>query len=669
MRKPIDVDTLWRLERIGAVSLSPDAATAVCAVTSYSMDENKGRTSLWLLPTGSTSPRRLTSAGDKDGAPAWSPQGDRIAFLAKREQGGRKDSEAQLYVIAAAGGEAERKSDFAPGIDDFKWMPDGRRIVFVSWVWPDAKGSRAQAKRHKVFTERKESAYVTSDAHYRHWDRNLPMGRVPHLLLLDLASGRVTDLFEGTACELPRADTCAGHFDISPDGRRIAFVHDPAPRKRADQPFALAELDLSTRRIRSLTDDDAWSYDAPRYSPDGSAIACLAANVGRRHNMPSRIALRHGDGPWRIVGRDWNEDVAAPLRWSATGDAIFFAAEERGRRHLWRYDLRKRSHEVAVRGGWVQSFDVAGKGSDDVLLVAIDAASGPAQVHAIRAGATRRLERFNDQLTGNLRLGETREVILKGALGDPVQVFLTCPPRFDPKRKHPVLQVIHGGPYSAAGDTFSYRWNTHVLASRGHVVAAVNYHGSSGFGHAFADSIIGRMGRLEMRDIEAATDWLVAQPWVDQKRVFASGGSYGGFLVAWMNGHAAPGRYRAYVCHAGVFDRVATFSADSYCMRPKDLGAFYWKDPRKVLSQSPHAFAHRMNTPTLITHGTNDYRVPDANGLAYYNTLLARGVPARLVWFPDENHWVLKPRNSRLWYGELFDWLAAHDRPKGGSKR
>jgi dipeptidyl aminopeptidase/acylaminoacyl peptidase len=668
-RKPIDVDILWRLERIGSVALSPDGRAAVCAVSTPSMQENRTRTSLWLLPTDSCAPRRLTSAGDKDGSPAWSPQGDRIAFLAKRDQGGRKDAESQLYVIDAAGGEAERKSDFAPGIDDFKWMPDGRRIVFVSWVWPDVKGARAQAKRHKELTERKESAYVTSEAHYRHWDRNLPMGRAPHLLMLDLESGRVTDLFEGTGYELPRADTCAAHFDASPDGRRIVFVHDPKPRRRADNAFALAELDLNTRRIEPLTHDPAWSYDGPRYSPDGSTLACLAAHVGRRHTMPNRIALRSGEGPWRVVGRDWNLDVESPLRWAPDSASILFAAQERGRRHLWRYPVRhpgRRTRadgpgsnlEIVVPGGWVQGFDVA----EQVLLVAIDSASHPVQVHAVKHGAAQRLERFNDAIMARVALGETREVTVKGALGDPVQMFLTLPPRFAPRRKHPVLHVIHGGPYAAAGDTFSYRWNTHLLASRGHVVAAVNYHGSSGFGHRFADVIMGRLGRLEMRDIEAATDWLLEQPWADAKRVFASGGSYGGFLVAWMNGHAAPGRYRAYVCHAGVFDRVATFSADSYCQRPRDLGAFYWKDPEKVRAQSPHTFAHRMSTPTLITHGTNDYRVPDTNGLAYYNTLLVRGVPTRLVWFPDENHWVLKPRNSRLWYGEVFDWLAAHGR-------
>ena len=309
----------------------------------------------------------------------------------------------------------------------------------------------------------------------------------------------------------------------------------------------------------------------------------------------------------------------------------------------------------------MQGFDVAHDGKEERIVVAIDSASHPVKVHAVERGTARRLESFNDAITARLALGETREVTFKGALGDPVQMFLTFPPRFNPKRRHKLLQVIHGGPYAAAGDTFGYRWNPHLLASRGHVIASVNYHGSSGFGHGFFDSIMGRLGTLELRDIEAGTDWLLAQPWADARRVFAAGASYGGFLVAWMNGHVRPGRYRAYVCHAGVFDRVASFSADSYIQRPKDLGALFWKDPEKVRSQSPCTFAHRMHTPTLVTHGANDYRVPDTNGLAYYNTLLARGVPTRLVWFPDENHWVLKPRNSRLWYGEVFDWLEAHE--------
>jgi dipeptidyl aminopeptidase/acylaminoacyl peptidase len=670
MTRAIDVETLWQLERVQGVALAPDASAAVCAVSSYSMEENKGTTSLWLLPAGACAPRRLTRAGDKDGNAAWSPRGDRIAFLARRDQEGRKDAERQLFVIPAAGGEAERRSDFRPGIEEFKWMPDGRRIAFISWVWPEAKGARAQDRRHRELTERKESAYVTSEGHYRHWDRNLPMGRVPHLLLLDLENGRITDLFEGTGHELPRADPAAAHFDISPDGRRIAFVHDPAPRKLAVNPRALAEIDVRSRRVTPLANDPAWDYDAPRYSPDGSQLACIATNIGRRHTSFGRLAfVQRGQSP-RVVGEDWTIDLeGGPLRWTPDASALLFAAQERGRCHLWRFDLGRRKPAIAVRGGWVQGFDVAGPPGDETLVLAVDSASHPVQVHALRGGAARRLERFNDERLAGVALGETREVVVRGARGDEVQMLVTFPPGFDPRRKHPVLQVVHGGPYTASGDTFGYRWNAHVFAARGYVVASVNYHGSSGFGFRFRDSIMGRQGKLETQDIEAGTDWLLAKPWADRRRVFAAGASYGGFLVAWMNGHVPPGRYRAYVCHAGVFDRVATFSADSYRQRPLDLGALYWENGAKVRSQSPCTFAARMRTPTLVIHGNNDYRVPDTNGLAYYNTLQARGVPTRLVWFPDEGHWVMKPRNSRLWYGEVLAWLGAHDRDPAPSGR
>lgn len=666
--QPIDVETLWQIERAANVGIAPDGSAAVCTLTTYSMEDNKGCTSLWLLPTRSCAPRRLTRSGEKDTHPVWSPQGDRIAFVGKREQEGRKDSEPQLYLIGSRGGEAQRKTDFAPGIGEFKWMPDGRRIVFVSWVWPEARGSRAQERLHKAFTERKESAYVTSEGLYRNFDHNLPMGRVPHLLMLDLSNGRITDLFEGTACELPRADPGASHFDIAPDGGRIAFVYDPAPKKRLINAWAVAEIELRSRRVRPLANDPAWNYEAPRYSPDGSLLACVASNVGRRHTMPGRLAfLRPGKRP-HVVGDAWSLDVDRRLRWEPDGSALLFTGQERGRCHLWRFNLREETLVIAVKGGWVHGFDVGGAPGDETVVVALDSAAHPVQVHAVRSGAASRLERFNDERMARIVLGETREVALRGARGDHVQMFVTFPPRFDPRRKHPVLQMIHGGPHTAAGDTFGYRWNAHVFAARGYVVAAVNYHGSSGFGFAFRDSIMGRMGRLELEDIEAGTDWLLSKPWADSRRVFAAGGSYGGFLVAWMNGHVAAGRYRAYVSHAGVFDRIASFSADSYTDRPQDLGALYWENPAKVRAQSPCTFAHRMDTPTLVIHGNNDYRVPDTNGLAYYNTLLTRGVDTRLVWFPDENHWVLKPRNSRLWYREIFDWLAAAHVQAAGSR-
>jgi len=665
-KKLLTVDDLWQFERVGGVALSPDGAQAVCSVTSHSMQDNKASASLWLLSTFGGAPRRLTHCGEKDGQAAWSPDGSTIAFVARRDQQGKKDETPQLYLIAPDGGEARRVSDYLPGIEAFKWLPDGRRIAFVAWVWPELKGAKAQAKRWKQFKERKESGYATGEALYRFWDHFVPMGRVAHLHVLDVGSGRVTDLFEGTSHELSRAEPDANCFDVSPDGRRIAFVHDPHAEKRLDNCRALAEIDLRSRKVTSAARDPAWDFDAPRYSPSGDTIAFLAAHQGKKHTMPQQLALLvRKSGRWTVPSADWDHALHAPLRWSADGRALYFSAEQRARNPVWRFEIEGRTAEVAAPGGWTHSFDVAG----DVLAVAADAMDHPARVLAWRAGAPpRRLEHFNDALLAKFRLGAVEDVTIEGAQGDAVQMWVVYPPGFDPKKRYPVLHSIHGGPHAAAGDTFHYRWNNHVFAAQGYVVAGVNYHGSSGFGHAFLDSITHRWGELELQDVEAGTDWLLKQPWADKRRVFASGGSYGGYMVAWMNGHVKPGRYQAYVCHAGCYDWVAMFAEDAYTWFPRELGASYWDDMGKVHGQSPHAFARHMQTPTLVIHGALDYRVPDQQGLAYYNTLKARGVDARLLWFPDENHWILKPRNSKLWYEEYFAWLKRHD-PGAAAKK
>jgi dipeptidyl aminopeptidase/acylaminoacyl peptidase len=672
-KKPLTVDDLWKMARVGAPSLSPDGAQAVAAVTRHSMDDNKADSTLWLLSTLGGKPRALTHCGDKDGQPRWSPRGDRIAFVARREQQGAKDEAPQLYLIAPDGGEATRAATVATGIDAFRWLPDGRRVVLVSWVWPGLKGAKAQAKALKDFKERKETGYVTSEAQYRHWDHHLPMGRAAHLHLLDVDSGRLRDLFEGTRHELRRADPGTSDFDVSPDGRRVAFAFDPADEKRLDNGCAIAELDLKSGRITVVAQDAAWDLGAPRYSPDGDRIAFVAQHRGVKHTMPDQLAVwTRETGAWEVVSAEWDHEVHAPLHWEDDGLAVLFTAEQQGRQHLWRFDLPDRRAEVVVHGGWVQAFD---KAAGTVVTLA-DAIDHPPQVTARLPGAEpRRIESFNDTLLAGIAMGRSEERWVTGAQGDPVQVWITYPPGFDAKKKHPLLHLIHGGPHTAFGDAFHFRWNVQAFAAQGYVVAAVNYHGSSSFGYAFKDSITHRWGALELQDVEAATDVLLAERWADPKRVFASGGSYGGYMVAWMNGQVPAGRYAAYVCHAGCFDWTAMFADDAYTWHAQELGAWYWDDMARVHAQSPHAFVANMSTPTLVIHGALDYRVPDAQGLAYYNTLKARRVDARLLWFPDENHWILKPRNSRLWYGEFFDWLKRHDpahasqRPARGSRR
>ena len=669
----LTVDLLWKLQRIGAPSLSPDGSQVVCAVTQPSMEDNRNRSALWLFSTDGSAPRQLTTGGEKDSQPKFSPCGKWIAFVATREQDGKKDSSPQLYLIPIAGGEARRAGEVPTGVCGFKWFPDSRHIALISWVWPSGRGVKDQAARFKAFSDRKETAYATEDAVYRHWDDNLPMGRVPHLLTLEINSGRVTDLLERTNYELNRRDPGADDFAISPDGKCLVFVHDPQRGQHPAPRMALAQIEFEGRtrskfKITDLILEGDWDLTGPSFSPDGCQLAFLASHQAIKHTMPKRLAvldLIDPDALWQTISDEWDREAHAPLLWSEDASSLLFRAEEHGRQPVWRFDLNERHAAPITVGGTIQAFDT----ESGRLVTVTDCATHPGRLHVIGLDATgtpipglaTRMESFNDELLRDVDLGSTEEHWIVGAQGDQVQVWLYFPPGFNRKKKYPLLHTIHGGPHTGPGDNWHWRWNYHLFAAQGYVTANVNYHGSSGFGHAFLDSITHRWGALELQDIEATTDWLLKKPWIARKRVFATGGSYGGYMVAWMNAHVEPGRYQAYVCHAGCYDWVGMFADDVYGWHAQELGAWFWDDMAKVDSQSPHTFAATMRTPTLVIHGAKDYRVPDAQGLAYYNTLKAKGVDARLLWYPDENHWVLKPRNSVVWFREFFDWLKRYD--------
>lgn len=657
----LTVEALWKLSRPAQPSLSPDGAQVCVSVTSYDMDENKARATLWLLSAFGGEPRPLTLCGEKDGEPRWSPDGRSIAFVAKRPRPGSEkgDEEAQVYVIAPDGGEARRVTDIATGAFAIRWFPDSRRIAFLSWVWPDEEGLPALAKRYRAAKDDEVKAHVVEHSAYRWWDHWIADGRVPRLFTVDVGSGRVTDLFAGTRYELPRNDPGVQHYDIAPDGREIAFTFDPAEDKRFDDEHHIVTLELRARRFRTLTARSPLNHECPRYAPDGSRIALLAQDLRRSPVAAHKLALiDRRSRRLEVVRTRWDRSIHAPLAWTADSGAVVFQAEDDARQHLFRWSLGQRAPEIVARGGVVTEFDVRG----DAFAFVRDTMSTPPAVFVAPPGeAERRVDRFNDDLMAGMRLGEVREFTIEGWNREPVQMWAIYPPDFDRTKKWPLLHNIHGGPHSIWGDHFHFRWNNQVLAAQGYVVVCVNYHGSSSFGQRFLESIEGEWGKRELADVEAGTDFMLRQRYIDPARLVAAGGSYGGYMVAWMNTHVD--RYRAFVCHAGCFDWVGMFAGDVYYAHGRELGAFYWEKPARIEAQNPRPRARRAKTPTLVVHGLLDYRVPDAQGLAYYNTLRAKGVPARLVFFPDENHWILKPQNSRLWYREVFAWLARFVKP------
>jgi len=343
------------------------------------------------------------------------------------------------------------------------------------------------------------------------------------------------------------------------------------------------------------------------------------------------------------------------LDWTPDSKALLFLLEDRGRVGLWTLPLSAAGPVAIVKGGTLAGYARSRDGR--VVAYTRSTAMHPPAVFAARGDGSdeRAIEALNRALMARHSLGEVREFTVKGWRGEPVQMFVTYPPNFDPKRKWPMMHSIHGGPHAAHHDGWHFRWNTQVFAGAGYVVPCVNYHGSTGFGQKFIETITKRYGEKEFADTEAATDFMLRRGYIDRRRLTATGGSYGGFMVAYMNGNTD--RYRAYVCHAGCYDWVSMMATDGYRFFADELGAFHWDNEALVARQSPHHYVKRAKTPTLVVHGEFDYRVPATQALQYYNSLKAKKIPARLVHFPDENHWILKPQNSTLWYREFFAWL------------
>jgi len=463
--KRLSAEDLWKLERPAQPTLSPDGAQACVSVQSFDMDENRGTSSLWLFSAFGGAPRRLTTAGEKDAEPRWSPDGRWIAFVAKRPGVGSEkgDDEAQVYLIAPDGGEARRITDIATGAFGLKWFPDSRRIAFLSWVWPEEKGLKALTRRYEAWKDDKVKAHVVEHSAYRWWDRWLTDGRVPRLFSVDVDSGAVRDLFAGTRYEIARADPTAHHYDIAPDGREIVFSFDPAEDKRFDHDYQLVALNLRTRRFRTLTTRSPLNHETPRYSPDGHWIALLTQNLRKSFVDTQRLALiDRRKGTLTVATQRWDRSIHPPLVWSGDSTAVHFVAEDNARQHLFRFEIGKKTPEVAAAGGVVSDFDVAG---DAVAFVRNNMSAPPAVFWGIPGQQERRIDKLNDGILDGIKLGQVREFQIEGWNREKVHMWVIYPPDFDPKKKWPLLHNIHGGPHSTWGDNFHFRWNNHAFAA------------------------------------------------------------------------------------------------------------------------------------------------------------------------------------------------------------
>jgi dipeptidyl aminopeptidase/acylaminoacyl peptidase len=645
--RPVSGEDLWLMPRVGTPAAFPDGRSLVVPVTRWNLEKNEARTQLFVVPVSGGEPRALTSPDVSAGDPRVSPDGKRLAFTRKDANG-----RAQLMLMPLDGGEARKLTDLPLGVYDPRWLPDGTAIVFVAPLIKghlDAERTAAEIKRR---AEDPVKAHVTEERFYRYWDTWLTTGEVPHLFRYDFAREAITDLTPNATVWFDWMEP-GGQYDVSPDGRELALAGSSFDHERSLIVSRIYTVPATGGDLTCLTTGHPADDLRPRYSPDGRHL--VYGMTQDPEFYADRVRLMRVD---RATGKheEWlgNWD-GIPMHWEFAADGtLWFEAEQDARARLfaWKGEGEPKSH---TGDGTVMGVAPLAGGKVAFLHQTL---AQPTEVHVLGAGGagTTRVTRFTEDAAALFHTGEVREMVFEGARGANVQMYVVLPPDYEAGKAYPLVHMIHGGPHGTFGDLWHGRWNAQSFASPGYVVALVNFQGSTGFGQDFAQRIQGEWAARPFEDVMRATDLLIAAGLVDESRMAVTGGSYGGYMVAWILGHTD--RFQCGVNHAGVADLTAQYASDVTQGRGKAAGGEVWEGIEKQDLWSPVRFASGMNTPMLVIHGERDYRVPVGQGLLIYGVLKAKGVPARLVYFPDENHWVLKARNGLLWLREVQEWLA-----------
>lgn len=651
---------MWTLARLGETAISPDGTLAAVTVTRFDVEENRGATDIWLVPTKGGKARPLTSDKAADNSPAFSPDGRSIAFLSKRAD----DKETQIYLIAVDGGEARRLTQVPTGANAIKWFPDGQRLAFVTPLWTDLVEWKDQAARMKERAETKMTARVWDRAPIAHWDRYLD-DREPHLFSVAVTGGEPQAITRLSGFHLSRTDYSASSYDISPDGTEIALAADTDKLGTAPNYDLITIASCGCKPARNLTEGNAGDDRSPAYSPDGQWLGYTAQSIPGFYADRARLLLiDRAGGATRDLSGSFDRSVG-DLLWRADSKAIFSAIDDAATNRIYRFDLAAPGKPQAITttpsfSGLAIARDAGARSAAVALRQSFS--EPPTLVRlGLTDGVATRLTDFNDAALAGVPLGKVESVTYAGSGGAPIQMWVVHPPAFDPAKRYPVFMLLHGGPHNGIQDGVQWRWNAQVFASWGYIVTWHNFHGSSGFGQAFTDSINPDRITQPYEDTIAAAQWLAAKPYVDASRMVAGGGSYGGFLAATLLGRPHP--FKALIAHAAVYNNFTQMAADY--AGETDRFFEFWERPEEFARYSPHTSAGNFVTPTLVIHGQNDLRVPVNHGIELFHTLQRRGIPSKFVYFPDENHWILKPQNSLFWYSTVREWVEQYAPPGG----
>jgi dipeptidyl aminopeptidase/acylaminoacyl peptidase len=646
-KQPFDTRAMMQLARLSDPQLSPDGRWVAFTAQTIDLEKNTKPKQIYIVALDGAPPRKIADAAER---PRWSPDSKKIAFISDRS------GSSQIWMMDADGANPKQITYLSTEAGGVLYSHDGKNLVFTSEVFP-ACGADDACNKQKLDTEKdnKVKARTINALLYRHWT-TWQSDRRSHLLVIPSSGGVPKDLTPGNREAPPFSLDGPEDYAIAPDGTEVCYAMNsdevPATGTNSD----LYAVPIAGGPPKKITVNPA-ADNAPQYSPDGKYLAFRAqARAGYESDRWRLMLLERATGKLTNLTETLDRWVES-FSWWPDSSHIFFTVQDRGRQSI---------QFISVSGGAVR-IALSGDSSLDDMQVTPDGKmmiytrqSGSSPVEIFRAasggGAETALTHLNDAVINAYDLTHIEEFWVEGAEHARVQSFLVKPPDFQPNRKYPALMLIHGGPQGAWGEQWSYRWNAQVLAAAGYVVVMPNPRGSTGYGQKFIDDINGDWGGRAYDDIMAVTDHVAKLPYVDGNRLAAAGGSYGGYMIDWMLGHTH--RFKALISHAGVYDlRTEATETEELWFPIWEFGGMPWDNPEMYARWSPSLFAKEFHTPTLVIHGELDFRVPYGQGLQLFTALQLQKTPSRLIVFPDEGHWILKPQNTVFWYKNFIDWI------------
>ncbi len=658
-----DIDALESLGRVSNPQVSPDGKKILYGVSYESVELNKSNNELYSMNIDGSDVKRLTKSAQSESEAVWIDNGRKIAFVALH------DGKPQMWVMNADGTNRHVVSRLENGVSGFKVSPDGKKVVVISTV----KYSRTAQDVYPDLT--KATGRLIDDLMYKHWDEWVT--EIPHPFVADFDNYRLTnvkDIMDGERYESPmKPFGGVESFAWSPDSKELVYVS----RKKEGMAYAISTnsdlycYNLESGKTRNLT-EGMMGYDTnPAFSPDGSKIAWLSMEHDGYESDKNRIFVMDlKSGVKTDLTENWDY-TADQFAWYPDGKKIYFIAAYQGVTPVFSIDVA--SKEVKFVTGKQDICDYAALAPVDgeTLVTMRHSFLYPNEIFAVKDNQATPLTSVNKEILEQIEAPKVDKVMVPTTDGKEMTTWVLYPPKFDPAKKYPAILYCQGGPQQAVSQFWSYRWNLMLMASEGYIVIAPNRRGLPGFGTEWNAQISGDYPGQNFRDYLSAVDYMKQYPYVDSEHIGAVGASYGGFSVYMLAG-IHEGRFAAFVAHAGIFNTEAQYlETEEMWFANWDLGGPFWdKDnavAQRTFANSPHRFVDRWDTPILVTHGEYDFRILSSQGEMAFNAARLRGVPAEMLIFPDENHWILKPQNAVMWQRVFFRWLDRWLKPAADS--